>query len=320
MNKEQELKMFDPLEQRWSGLENDAMKLQGCSLLVPHDVYYEAGPVTLSPQRIHVGNFKFVDFPGGQAVRIVASSKKHNPPDENDKASVKTPSLGRIMPLYMAIAGKVHFTNDDMQLLTFTMMRKEDTRRFGSGVAMTKCDWPDVRALVLCPICAAEQQSDKDYWMILQHLQQIQMDPFMIATIQVPRLVCLDCFEQTWQNMVYGAGMRQEDALRLNPGFPVAAFPAPKGKCGSRVDCTRRLTFDIKMRTGTMGDLISLVEGIGSQGTNVFRLSEEQDTNTEEKEEGACLNCSSVRDGGNLSCSRSLDARAQSIARDFASA
>lgn len=70
------LKHWNPPEQRWSGLESDAMKLQGCSLLTPRDVWYEAGPYNLAPQRMQTGVDQFVDFPGGQPVRIVAHSKK----------------------------------------------------------------------------------------------------------------------------------------------------------------------------------------------------------------------------------------------------
>jgi len=126
--KEEILKNFSPPEQRWSGLESDAMKLQGCSLLVPHDVYYEAGPVNLAPQRIQIGVDNFVDFPGGQPVRITASSKKGN----------------RIMPLYMVIAGKVRFMKEDKTMFSLSMMNKEDAKRMGLPVNNNKFDWPDV--------------------------------------------------------------------------------------------------------------------------------------------------------------------------------
>jgi len=305
MNTKEILKGFNPPEQRWSGLESDAMKLQGCSLLVPHDVYYEAGPVNLAPQRIQIGVDKFVDFPGGQPVRVVANSKKCNPPD--DSKVTASSSEGRVLPLFMVIAGKVRFTNDDKSLFTLTMMSKDDAKRMGLPVNNNKFDWPDVRALTLCPICASEQQPGKEYWMVLHHLQQVQMETFSFVSRQIPRLMCCDCFENMWPIMVQGGGMRQEHALTLNPGFPVAGFPVPKGvkSAGDNFqvwECSGMYAaIDMKMRTQTTADFNSAVSGGDLHMADSY---DKKDPRIDTRAEGACLYCSRIKEGGNHSCSQ----------------
>lgn len=309
MNKEEMLKHWNPPEQRWSGLESDAMKLQGCSLLTPRDVWYEAGPYNLAPQRMQTGVDQFVDFPGGQPVRIVAHSKKCGSYDCETGDSKKDDDGETIMPLFMVIAGKVRFTEEDKQLFTFTMMNKEDAKRMRLPVNNNKLDWPDVRALMLCPICATTQQPGKEYWMVLHTLQQVQMDSFLFATRQIPRLMCLDCFESLWPLMVRdGGGIRQEQALTVNPGFPVAGFPAPRGiqSAGDNFnvwECSGMYAaVDLKFRKQSMSGLDSMLQGGGV--AQIGNLYDKKDPRIDDASPEACVHCRNIKEGGNHTCSQ----------------
>lgn len=63
-------------------------------------------------------------------------------------------------------------------------------------------EWPDVRSLLLCPLCSAMAQipngTECEYWMIFYPLLQVehQESNMTLATRTICRLVCLDCMQQ----------------------------------------------------------------------------------------------------------------------------
>lgn len=68
--------------------------------------------------------------------------------------------------------------------------------------------WPDVRSLLLCPLCSAMAQipngTEYEYWMIFYPLLQVhheQEEKMTLATRTICRLVCLDCMQQLLDGM-----------------------------------------------------------------------------------------------------------------------
>lgn len=96
MDKKELLKSFNPPEQHFSGLENDAMKLQGCSLLVPRDVWYEAGPVNLSP---HVFKLEWISLPTFLVVNLSKLWQTRKSGTERTKRAQEVNSCLFIWPL-----------------------------------------------------------------------------------------------------------------------------------------------------------------------------------------------------------------------------
>ena len=64
-------------------------------------------------------------------------------------------------------------------------------------------EWPDVRSLLLCPLCSAMAQipngTECEYWMIFYPLLQVEHQgesSMTLASRTICRLVCLDCMQQ----------------------------------------------------------------------------------------------------------------------------
>lgn len=294
--KKEVLEKFNPPQQHFSGLESDNLKLQGCSLLVPHDVYYQVGPCTLPPQqKLQIDANKFVDFAGCQTIMIKALSESGS---------------SRILPLHMVIAGKVRFTRSDYNLFRLGMQSKKDARRMGlepNGVM----DWPDVRALCLCPVCGTTQEPEnQECWLLLHHLQQVDVKSSVnFATRDLPRLCCISCFDTMWANMKHGGGLRQEIVDR-NPAFPVAGYaPLPRQIMTVADNFSLWQTsgayqaLDHKLRQQTFSDANSAI-----QGPDIFRtfnqFTDKDPRVAEKNDETSCLTCGKIREGGNLLCSR----------------
>lgn len=68
-------------------------------------------------------------------------------------------------------------------------------------------EWPDVRSLLLCPLCSATalipNGTECEYWMIFYPLLQVehQDTEMTLATRTICRLVCLDCMQQLLDGM-----------------------------------------------------------------------------------------------------------------------
>lgn len=70
-------------------------------------------------------------------------------------------------------------------------------------------DWPNVRSLLLCPLCSAMAQipngTENEYWMVFYPLLQVhndeQSNEMTLATRTICRLVCLDCMTQLLDGM-----------------------------------------------------------------------------------------------------------------------
>ena len=87
------------------------------------------------------------------------------------------------------------------------MMRTAEESKNMNLPPNSEFDWPDVHAMLLCPLCSAMAQIPKDtefeYWMVFYPLLQVnhQETEMTLATRIICRLVCLDCMQQLLDGM-----------------------------------------------------------------------------------------------------------------------
>lgn len=78
------------------------------------------------------------------------------------------------MPEIVTVAGKCRFTESDLNECGIMMRTNEESKR--KGIAMGGAlDWPDVRALLCCPVCGnmARPDSKDAYWLLFYPLLQV---------------------------------------------------------------------------------------------------------------------------------------------------
>jgi uncharacterized CHY-type Zn-finger protein len=100
------------------------------------------------------------------------------------------------------VAGRCYFTLDNYKDFSIMMRTTEESENLNLP-PNSEFDWPDVRSLLLCPLCSAMAQipdgTECEYWMIFYPLLQVEHQgesEMTLATRTICRLVCLDCMQQ----------------------------------------------------------------------------------------------------------------------------
>lgn len=207
---------------RWGGLETAGMAEAKCSLLLQDDVCYEPLVKALPSQKVTVhqdpsfAEHSFVvDFPGATILQL----EPHGPQ--------------KTMPVTLTVAGRCLLTPENYQDFSVLMRTKEQAQAMELA-ANGSFDWPDVRALLLCPCCGQPQaipsSQPKEYWMVFYPLLQIAIahgSQLTLGTRTVARLVCLDCLD----DLVEGLQVRVQPGKKSKLSFtlPVADVLAEAG-------------------------------------------------------------------------------------------
>eukprot|EP00980_Cylindrotheca_fusiformis_P010627 scaffold2366_cov115-Cylindrotheca_fusiformis.AAC.1 len=190
---------------QWSGLETEGMKEARCSLLIQEDDSFDPRMKSLPKQRVLVyqdrgydlppqdNNF-YVDFSGCTILQLEPTPGTHS----------------RTMPTTLTVGGRCIFTPENFQDFRVMMRTKEQSSEMKIS-PNGNYDWPDVQALLLCPICrnVAEipkegDDSDHEYWLLFYPLLQITVmkgAQMTLGTRTICRLTCLDCMEDLLEGM-----------------------------------------------------------------------------------------------------------------------
>jgi hypothetical protein len=200
---------------QWSGLETPAMKEARCSLLIPVDVTYQPEIKTLPPSKVVVRQDRgakmsqdyLVDFWGSTLLQLVPNPGRR-----------KHPAM--LMPVTLTIAGKCHYTLDNYKDFCIMMRTHEESEELNLP-RNSEYEWPDVRSLLLCPLCSATAQipdgtGEFEYWMVFYPLLQVhhgdkESDEMTLATRTICRLVCLDCMTQLLDGMFITVKQTEKD-------------------------------------------------------------------------------------------------------------
>jgi hypothetical protein len=247
---------FPPGE--WSGLESEAMQEARCSLLIPSERQYQPKIKYLPRQRVLVHQDKAiqpaVDLLGGKSFSVDFSGAAILQLEASPDLPYKT------MPATLTVAGRCHFTTQNYK--DFAMMMRSRHQSTAIDVPPNgSFDWPDVEALLLCPVCGTYQdvppdpddestmdededksnspeltgdQHPQHYWMLFYPLLQIhsgKANKMMVASRTVCRLVCLDCMQKLVQGLflppVTITQQQQQQANTDDDGFPIPGKSLP---------------------------------------------------------------------------------------------
>lgn len=242
----------------WSGLETKGMREAKCSLLIPEETTHDAKIKTLPKQRVLVYQDKGLrDLPripkkedeNTNTNTMLESSSNHNhptTPTTDDHSYVDFPgatimqlepvieSSGpqRTMPITLTVGGRCVFTPENYQDFR-VMMRNREQSRLMNIPPNGNFDWPDVQALLCCPVCGcshaiphAGDQQEHEYWMLFYPLLQITVlkgSQMTLGTRTICRLTCLECMEDLLEGLLLqvtpGAG-GVKNTLTLSPPPP----------------------------------------------------------------------------------------------------
>ena len=92
------------------------------------------------------------------------------------------------------LTGRLVFTYVLVTLLMFSLLTP-----FSGSISLLR---PDVRSLLLCPVCENLAQPDNHYWMLFYPLFQLIPPPtFVVGMRLTPRLTCGSCMESLVQGV-----------------------------------------------------------------------------------------------------------------------
>lgn len=179
-----------------------------CSLVIQEDGAFDPRIKSLPKQRVLVYQDK-----GYNPVTV-----NGGPQDENFYVDFNgctilqlEPAPGspqRTMPITLTVGGRCIFTPENFQDFK-VMMRTKDQSSNMQISPNGNFDWPDVRALLLCPICrnraeVPKEGDEHEYWLLFYPLLQItvmQGSQMTLGTRTICRLTCLDCMEDLLEGM-----------------------------------------------------------------------------------------------------------------------
>jgi hypothetical protein len=230
----------------WSGLETEGMREAKCSLLIPEEITHDAKIKTLPKQRVLVYQDKglrdlqpripnddhthttttttnatmlestatpaatsettadddhyYVDFPGATIMQL-----------EPVVESQQQQQQQRTMPITLTVGGRCVFTPENYQDFRVVMRNREQSRTMHIP-PNGNFEWPDVQALLLCPVCGcsnaiphAGDQQEHEYWLLFYPLLQITVlkgSQMTLGTRTICRLTCLECVEDLLEGLL----------------------------------------------------------------------------------------------------------------------
>jgi MYND finger len=192
---------------QWSGLETAGMMEAKCSLMIQEDGMFDPRIKSLPRQRVLVYQDRGYNSVGSA------------PGDENFYVDFNgctilqlEPAAGspqRTMPITLTVGGRCIFTPEnfsDFRVMMRTKAQSEEMNIAPNG----NFDWPDVRSLLLCPLCGNRAEIPKEgdvlehYWLIFYPLLQITVmrgSQMTLGTRTICRLTCLECMEDLMEGM-----------------------------------------------------------------------------------------------------------------------
>ena len=190
----------------WSGFETVGMRRAKCSLLLQEEITLEAVIKALPKQRVLVHQDRGVT----QSATSRSSIEEPYPVDFNGATILQLePAICRsepqsVMPITITVGGRCVFTPENY--LDFKVMMRTKEQSTEMSIAPNgSFDWPDVTALLLCPVCGNTcsiprpgDRQEHEYWMVFYPLLQITIlkgAEMTLSTRTVCRLTCLDCMD-----------------------------------------------------------------------------------------------------------------------------
>jgi hypothetical protein len=209
----------------WSGFETVGMRRAKCSLLLQEETTHEAIIKTLPKQRVLVYQDRGLINP---ALNSTSSRHHHTnvgPSIANEEpyhvdfngATILQlePTMSRtepqsVMPITITVGGRCVLTPENY--LDFKVMMRTEAQSSEMSISQNGTfEWPDVSALLLCPVCgntcSIPRPGDKqehEYWMVFYPLLQITIlkeTEMTLSTRTVCRLTCLDCMEDVLEGL-----------------------------------------------------------------------------------------------------------------------
>lgn len=192
---------------KWTGLETAGMKEAKCSLLIQNKGVLEPKIKTLPKQRVRVYQDKaynpaaglqsdddfYVDFNGCTVFQL----------EPKGGVSHKT------MPITLTVGGQCYFTAENYHDFSIMMRTKEQSQDLNIP-PNGNFDWPDVSAMMMCPLCGASATAPTDddeameYWIVFYPMLQITVQKgsqLTLGTRTICRLTCFDCMHELMDGM-----------------------------------------------------------------------------------------------------------------------
>jgi MYND finger len=223
----------------WSGFETIGMRRAKCSLLLQEETSLDAVIKSLPKQRVLVHQDRGVTQSNAQRNGPVSTNTIPTPdepyPVDFDGATILQlePTISRaepqsVMPITITVGGRCVFTPENYLDFKIMMRTKEQSQEMSVAPNGT-FDWPDVTALLLCPVCgntcSVPRPGDKqehEYWMVFYPLLQITIlkgAEMTLSTRTVCRLTCLDCMDDLLEGLT----------LNVTPGALCRPGPSSAG-------------------------------------------------------------------------------------------
>eukprot|EP00538_Stauroneis_constricta_P006634 CAMPEP_0119550224 /NCGR_PEP_ID=MMETSP1352-20130426/3775_1 /TAXON_ID=265584 /ORGANISM="Stauroneis constricta, Strain CCMP1120" /LENGTH=416 /DNA_ID=CAMNT_0007595997 /DNA_START=591 /DNA_END=1842 /DNA_ORIENTATION=+ len=235
-----------PGDTQWSGLETQGMREARCSLLIQEDGVFDPRVKALPQQRVLVyqdrgyNNRMYNGSNGGVNGVLTNGNGSSEPPSNEENYYVDfngctilqlEPTTGtpqRTMPITLTVGGRCLFTPENYQDFRVMMRTREQSQEMNIS-PNGNFDWPDVNALLMCPLCgnraeiptdddhhhhrddddscttSSSQSRSQQYWLLFYPLLQITVmrgSQMTLGTRTICRLTCLDCMDDLLHEMV----------------------------------------------------------------------------------------------------------------------